>query len=43
LQALDELLARYPAQRESGERFGDFVIRTGIVRPVLDPKRDFHE
>ncbi len=43
LEALDGLLGRYAAEREPGEHFGDFVIRTGIVRAVIDPARDFHE
>lgn len=43
LEALDALLGRYAAERERDERFGDFLIRAGIVRPVIDPARDFHE
>ncbi len=43
LETLDGLLARYAAERSPGENFGDFAIRTGIVRPVIDPARDFHE
>jgi len=31
--ALDELFARFAAEREPGERFGDFVARTGVVEP----------
>ena len=33
LDALDGLLARHAAEREEGERFGDFVVRSGIVVP----------
>lgn len=33
LAALDELFARFVAERHSGERFGDFVVRSGIVTP----------
>jgi len=33
LAALDPLLARYAAQREQEEGFGDFLLRQGIVEP----------
>lgn len=29
--ALDALLARYAAERAAGERFGDFLVRSGVV------------
>ncbi|PZD62605.1 sulfite reductase, partial [Pantoea ananatis] len=38
---LDELVGRWAKEREAAEGFGDFVIRAGIVTPVLDPARDF--
>lgn len=41
LATLDELLGRWSAEREAGEGFGDFTIRAGVVKPVLDPARDF--
>mgnify|MGYP001405814559 FL=1 len=31
LQALEPLLARYASDREAGERFGDFLHRSGLV------------
>jgi len=31
LETLDALLARYAGERGAGERFGDFLVRTGIV------------
>ncbi|RZA25797.1 MAG: NADPH-dependent assimilatory sulfite reductase hemoprotein subunit, partial [Lysobacteraceae bacterium] len=31
LDALDPLFARYAAEREAGERFGDFLHRSGVV------------
>jgi len=34
LAEIDRLFARYAAERVEGERFGDFVIRAGIVRSV---------
>ncbi|ARU93168.1 assimilatory sulfite reductase (NADPH) hemoprotein subunit [Tatumella citrea] len=43
LAVLDELIGRWAKERQSDEGFGDFVIRAGVVRPVLDPARDFWE
>lgn len=37
LAALDPLLADYAARRGVGERFGDFLVRTGVVRPKPGP------
>jgi len=31
LSVLDELFARYAAQRENAESFGDFLVRSGVV------------
>ena len=41
LATLDELVGRWAKDRHAAEGFGDFVIRAGIVTPVLDPARDF--
>jgi sulfite reductase (NADPH) hemoprotein beta-component len=41
VEALRPLLKAYATEREGGERFGDFVIRKGVVRPTL-AGRDFH-
>lgn len=43
LSELDGLIGRWVAERQQGEAFGDFVIRAGIVRPVIDSARDFHD
>ena len=43
LATLDGLFARYAAEREAQERFGDFVVRIGIVRRVENATRDFHD
>jgi sulfite reductase (NADPH) hemoprotein beta-component len=43
LAALDGLFARYAAGCHPQEGFGDFVIRTGIVRPVETATRDYHD
>ena len=42
LEALSPLFSRYAAERNQGERFGDFVIRAGVVREVT-AGRQFHE
>jgi sulfite reductase (NADPH) hemoprotein beta-component len=39
---LGPIIRRYAAERTAGERFGDFVIRAGIVTPTNTP-HDFHE
>ncbi|PKH20009.1 sulfite reductase subunit beta [Enterobacterales bacterium CwR94] len=43
LATIDELVGRWARERDNDEGFGDFVIRAGIVKPVLDPARDFWE
>ncbi|MGL5285480.1 MAG: assimilatory sulfite reductase (NADPH) hemoprotein subunit [Aeromonas sp.] len=42
LAELDSLIGRWALEREAGEGFGDFVIRAGIVAPVIDSARDFY-
>ena len=39
--ALTPLIERYARERAAGERFGDFVIRTGHIAPTASG-RDFH-
>jgi sulfite reductase (NADPH) hemoprotein beta-component len=39
---LRPLLKQYATERQPGERFGDFVVRAGIVTPTGAPG-DFHE
>lgn len=43
LTTLDALMGRWSKEREADEGFGDFTVRAGIVKPVLDPARDFWE
>ena len=43
LSEIDLLVGRWAKERNAGEGFGDFTIRAGIVKPVLDPARDFWE
>jgi sulfite reductase (NADPH) hemoprotein beta-component len=42
LQALDSLIGRWVLERNSGECFGDFVVRVGVVAEVKVSKTDFH-
>lgn len=42
LNELDALFARYAQEREADEAFGDFVVRVGVVAPVLEGKA-FHD
>src|SRR3546814_19573766 len=35
-EVLDEVFARYAKERLADERFGDFVVRAGIVREVTE-------
>jgi sulfite reductase (NADPH) hemoprotein beta-component len=39
--ALGKLFARYAAERDTAERFGDFLVRSGVVRAVREG-RHFH-
>ncbi|VDZ77085.1 3'-phosphoadenosine 5'-phosphosulfate sulfotransferase [Salmonella bongori] len=41
LASLDELIGRWAKEREAGEGFGDFTVRAGIVRPVLESRAGF--
>jgi sulfite reductase (NADPH) hemoprotein beta-component len=43
LAELDGLIARWVGERDTGEGFGDFVIRAGIVTEVKISKRDFYD
>jgi sulfite reductase (NADPH) hemoprotein beta-component len=39
---LSPIIKRYALERKDGEKFGDFVIRSGYVTPTFTPQ-DFHE
>ena len=39
---LGPIIRRYALERTTGERFGDFVIRTGYVKPTGTPA-DYHD
>ncbi len=43
LAIIDELVGRWAKERTAEEGFGDYVIRAGIIKPVLDPARDFYD
>ena len=40
---LDELIGQWSGERESGEGFGDFLIRKDVIKPVVDSARDFYD
>ena len=41
LAKIDSLVARWATERQENEGFGDFVIRVGIIKPVLNAPVDF--
>jgi sulfite reductase (NADPH) hemoprotein beta-component len=41
LVTIDSLIARWAKERLENEGLGDFTVRVGIIRPVVDPARDF--
>ncbi|MGC8426313.1 assimilatory sulfite reductase (NADPH) hemoprotein subunit [Mixta calida] len=43
LAVIDELVGRWAQERAPGEEFGDFTLRADIVKPIVDPARDFWE
>ncbi|QDX96565.1 assimilatory sulfite reductase (NADPH) hemoprotein subunit [Pectobacterium carotovorum subsp. carotovorum] len=43
LAEIDRLIGLWAQDRQPNEGFGDFVIRTNIIKPVLDPARDFYD
>jgi len=42
LEIMKPLLKRYALERNDGERFGDFVIRIGMIKPTKEGT-DFHD
>ena len=42
LEIMKPLLKRYALERQEGERFGDFVIRIGMIKPTTEGKT-FHD
>ncbi|HCR3554072.1 TPA: assimilatory sulfite reductase (NADPH) hemoprotein subunit [Morganella morganii] len=43
LSVLDELIGGWSQERADGEDFGDYLIRAGVVKPVLNSAVDFYE
>ena len=43
LDIIDSLVGRWAKERQADEGFGDYVIRAGIIKPVLDPAIDFYD
>ena len=41
LAILDDWIGAWARERQKNEGFGDYAIRVGIVKPVLDAPRDF--
>ncbi|VFP88779.1 assimilatory sulfite reductase (NADPH) hemoprotein subunit [Candidatus Erwinia haradaeae] len=41
LKNLDQLICQWAAERYQDESFGDFTIRAGIIKPVINPSYDF--
>ncbi|VFP87604.1 Sulfite reductase [NADPH] hemoprotein beta-component [Candidatus Erwinia haradaeae] len=41
LKILDQLIYQWSNSRTIDEGFGDFTIRTGLIKPILDPAQDF--
>ncbi|MGL5028493.1 MAG: sulfite reductase, partial [Shewanella oncorhynchi] len=42
LAELDTLFGRYAVERDAGETFGNFTVRVGVVKAVIDAAKDFH-
>ncbi|GIU05872.1 MULTISPECIES: assimilatory sulfite reductase (NADPH) hemoprotein subunit [unclassified Shewanella] len=42
LAELDSLFAQYVTERQAGETFGNYTVRSGVVAAVLDAAKDFH-
>jgi sulfite reductase (NADPH) hemoprotein beta-component len=43
LKVLDELFQEYADRRQPNERLGDYVIRSGRVKAVVNPREDYYE
>lgn len=42
MQIIDELVGRWSKERAENEAFGDFVVRAGIIAPVINSAEDFY-
>lgn len=42
LLLLEPMIRDWANYRDDNEGFGDFLIRNGVIRPVIDPAKDFY-
>ncbi|TDF34469.1 assimilatory sulfite reductase (NADPH) hemoprotein subunit [Alteromonadaceae bacterium M269] len=43
MSILDDLISRWASERQPNEAFGDFVIRSEIILPVVNSAEDFYD
>ncbi|GLR72496.1 assimilatory sulfite reductase (NADPH) hemoprotein subunit [Agaribacter marinus] len=43
MDVIDDLIGKWASERNDNEAFGDFVIRAGIVKAVVNSAEDFYE
>ncbi|BAE73792.1 Sulfite reductase [NADPH] hemoprotein beta-component [Sodalis glossinidius str. 'morsitans'] len=43
LSIIDDTAGRWARERQPQESYGDYLVRAGIVRPVVDSARDFYD
>lgn len=43
MSILDDLIGQWSSNQQENESFGDYVVRAGIVKPVIDSARDFYD
>lgn len=43
IEILDALIGQWAISRELNEGFGDFLIRTDVIKPVVNSAIDFYE
>ncbi|AIN47129.1 assimilatory sulfite reductase (NADPH) hemoprotein subunit [Candidatus Palibaumannia cicadellinicola] len=43
LSIIDETTGRWACERQPQESYGDYVVRAGIISPVVDSARDFYD
>lgn len=43
MQRLDNLIGQWAREKQQDEAFGDFVIRVGLIKPVINSAQDFYE
>lgn len=43
LDILDMTISRWAQERNNQESYGDYVVRSGIINPVINSEKDFYE